>query len=77
MTPDQEELLIKAQQSLDAARLLLEGGFFGFAASRAYYTQFSQINKATAQKHIDHAAQFIVEAAKLIGDFSQHPHSDN
>lgn len=36
MTPDQEELLGKAGESLEAARLLLSGGFPGFAASRAY-----------------------------------------
>ncbi|MFA4904311.1 MAG: HEPN domain-containing protein [Desulfobaccales bacterium] len=40
MTPDQEELLGRARESIAAARLLLEGGFPGFAASRAYYAMF-------------------------------------
>lgn len=40
MTEDQEELLLKAQQSLVAAKLLLGNGFNDFAASRAYYTMF-------------------------------------
>jgi uncharacterized protein (UPF0332 family) len=40
VTPDQEELLSKAAESLKAAHLLLEGGFPGFAASRAYYAMF-------------------------------------
>jgi uncharacterized protein (UPF0332 family) len=40
VTPDQEELLGKAKESLEAARLLLSGGFPGFAASRAYYAMF-------------------------------------
>lgn len=40
MTPDQEELLGKARESLEASRLLLSGGFPGFAVSRAYYAMF-------------------------------------
>jgi uncharacterized protein (UPF0332 family) len=38
MMPEQQALINKAQESLDAARLLLEEGFAGFAAARAYYT---------------------------------------
>lgn len=40
MTPDQEALILKAQQSLAAAQLLLANGYTDFAASRAYYTMF-------------------------------------
>jgi uncharacterized protein (UPF0332 family) len=40
VTPDQEELFTKAQDSIKAAHLLLTGGFPGFAASRAYYAMF-------------------------------------
>ncbi len=40
MTPEQENLLIQARESLSAALLLHEKGFFGFAAARAYYTMF-------------------------------------
>ena len=40
MTEDQEELLLKAQQSLAAARLLLGNDYTDFAASRAYYAMF-------------------------------------
>ncbi|MCA1995551.1 MAG: HEPN domain-containing protein [Coleofasciculus sp. S288] len=40
MTPDQLELLLKASQSLSAARVLLDNGFPDYAASRAYYTMF-------------------------------------
>ena len=40
MTEDQEELLLKAQQSLAASQLLLKNGYTDFAASRAYYTMF-------------------------------------
>lgn len=37
MTDDQQELLVEAQDSIDAAKLLLENGFAGYAAVRAYY----------------------------------------
>jgi uncharacterized protein (UPF0332 family) len=40
MTPEQKILLERAQESLDAARLLYEKGYARFAASRAYYTMF-------------------------------------
>ncbi|MEA5447522.1 HEPN domain-containing protein [Leptolyngbya sp. CCNP1308] len=40
MTEDQEELLLKAQQSLAAAQLLLGNDYTDFAASRAYYAMF-------------------------------------
>ncbi len=38
MTPEQEALLEKAKQSLDAALLLAEKEYPDFAVSRAYYT---------------------------------------
>lgn len=40
MTKDQQELLQEARDSIDAAKLLLKGGFCGYAASRAYYAMF-------------------------------------
>ncbi len=40
MTDEQLELLLKARQSLSAARLLLENGYPDYAASRAYYSMF-------------------------------------
>lgn len=40
MRQDQYHLLKQARESLDAARLLDSEGFYGFAASRAYYTMF-------------------------------------
>lgn len=40
MTPEQRDLLIQAQESLAAARVLHREGFHGFAASRAYYAMF-------------------------------------
>jgi len=40
MNPEQSALLQKAQDSLQAARLLAEQGFYDFAVSRAYYAMF-------------------------------------
>lgn len=40
MTEEQRELMLKAQQSLDAAKLLLSNDYPDFAASRAYYAMF-------------------------------------
>lgn len=40
MTEEQQELLEEARDSIGAARLLLSGGYPGYAASRAYYAMF-------------------------------------
>lgn len=40
MKKSQEELLLKAQLSLDASQYLLQGKFYDFAVARAYYTMF-------------------------------------
>ena len=40
MMPEQEDLLVQAQESLAAARLLHQSGYHGFAAVRAYYAMF-------------------------------------
>ena len=40
MTPEQNDLLAQANDSLDAAKVLLDNGYPGFSASRAYYAMF-------------------------------------
>jgi uncharacterized protein (UPF0332 family) len=40
MTDSQQELLHKAQRSIEAAQSLLRDGYPEFAVSRAYYTMF-------------------------------------
>jgi uncharacterized protein (UPF0332 family) len=40
MTNEQRELLLKARQSLEAAKLLLTNNYADYAASRAYYSMF-------------------------------------
>lgn len=57
MTPDQQDILEKAGQSLAAAKHLLAGCYHDFAASRAYYAMF-------------YAAQALLEGKGL--SFSKH-----
>lgn len=40
MSEDLKNLMIKAEQSLEASKLLLKGGYPDFAVARAYYTMF-------------------------------------
>ncbi len=40
MNEDLQSLMAKAQESLSAARLLLDREYHGFAAARAYYAMF-------------------------------------
>lgn len=40
MNEEVKNLIIKAQQSLEASHLLLKGGYPDFAIARAYYTMF-------------------------------------
>ena len=40
MTPEQQLLVAKAQNSLDAANQLVQQGFYDIAVSRAYYSMF-------------------------------------
>lgn len=40
MTPEQEAFIRKAEESLQAAQLLADQGFYSFAVSRTYYTMF-------------------------------------
>jgi uncharacterized protein (UPF0332 family) len=37
MTSEQETLYLRAKESLAAAKLFHQSGYYGFAASRAYY----------------------------------------
>lgn len=40
MNDNQQQLIAKAQQSLDAAKYLYAGEYYDFAVARAYYTMF-------------------------------------
>ncbi len=40
MSTEWENLLLRSEESIQAAQALLDGGWPGFAASRAYYAMF-------------------------------------
>lgn len=40
MTDEQREFLLKAQQSLEASKLLFSNNYLDYATSRAYYSMF-------------------------------------
>jgi len=63
----QRELLEQARASTDAARLLLESGHIGFAASRVYYASFyvaCSLLEGEGLKFASHSA--------VIAAFGQH-----
>lgn len=63
MIPAQERLLKRARESLDAARLLLQAGHNGFAASRAYYAMFYVAEAFLAGKELSFPKHSAVHAA--------------
>ena len=67
MTPDQLDLLRKAQSSLEAARLLLEGSYPDFAASRAYYAMFY-----VAEAFLEGEGLAYSKHSAVIAGFGQH-----
>ena len=67
MTEAQRELLRKARESLDAGRMLLDGGFAGFAASRAYYAMFY-----VAQAFLEGEGMAFSRHSAVIAAFGQH-----
>jgi uncharacterized protein (UPF0332 family) len=67
MTPDQLDLLRKAQSSLEAARLLLKGSYPDFAASRAYYAMFY-----VAEAFLEGDGLAYSKHSAVIAGFGQH-----
>ena len=67
MTTGQAELVEIAEESLRAAKLLIENGFAGFASSRAYYTMFTVAEAFLLSKDLTFARHSAVIAA-----FAQH-----
>jgi len=67
MTPEQRDLLVKAQESLEAARLLRHTGHFAFAASRAYYSMFYVAEAFLAGKGLS-----LSKHGGVHGAFAQH-----
>lgn len=67
MTEDQLPLLISARDSLAAAQLLLDGGFSGFAASRAYFAMFY-----VAEAFLEGEGLSFSKHSAVISAFGQH-----
>jgi uncharacterized protein (UPF0332 family) len=53
MNEEVKNLIVKAEQSLKASRLLLEGGYPDFAVARAYYTMFYLASAFLASKNLN------------------------
>ena len=67
MTPEQQALLEKAEQSLEAARLLARKDYPDFAVSRAYYAMFYAAQALLLSKGLSFSKHSAVIAA-----FGQH-----
>jgi uncharacterized protein len=67
LTEDQRELLEKADLSLTAARLLLQGSLPDFAASRAYYAMFY-----VAQAFLEGEGMAFSKHSAVIAAFGRH-----
>ena len=66
MKPEQLDLLLKARQSLSAAKLLLNNSFPDYAASRAYYAMFY-----IAEAFLDGEGMSFSSHAAVIGAFGR------
>lgn len=67
MTPDQYDLLRMAVASLNAAEVLLNNGYAGFAASRAYYAMFY-----IAEAFLEGEGLSFSKHSAVIAAFGQH-----
>ena len=63
MTPEQEALLGEARQSLEAASLLMNEGFYDYAASRAYYSMLYSTQALLLKKGLSFSKHSAVLAA--------------
>jgi uncharacterized protein (UPF0332 family) len=66
MKPEQLELIQKSRQSIIAARLLLDNGFPGYAAARAYYAMFY-----IAEAFLDGEGMSFSKHSAVIGAFGR------
>ncbi len=57
------ELLTKAKESLKAAEMLFDGGFYDFSASRSYYAMFYATEAVLLSKNLSFSKHSAVIAA--------------
>ncbi|VVB54161.1 HEPN domain protein [uncultured archaeon] len=65
MKPENDilELLIKAKESIKAAEMLFDGGFYDFSASRSYYSMFYATEAVLLSKDLSFSKHSAVIAA--------------
>ena len=61
-----EALFAKSSRTLDAARAVIEGGFYDDASSRAYYAAFHAVSAALAGRGL-----FFTSHGQVIGAFNR------
>lgn len=61
-----EALLAKSSRTLDAARAVIEGGFYDDASSRAYYAAFHAVSAALAGRGL-----FFASHGQVLGAFNR------
>jgi len=66
MKPEQLDFILKARESISAARLLLDNGFYGYAAARAYYAMFY-----IAEAFLDGEGMSFSKHSAVIGAFGR------
>ncbi|MCY7334007.1 MAG: HEPN domain-containing protein [Pseudanabaena sp. CAN_BIN31] len=66
MNPQQQDLLNKAQESLNAAKLLKDNNYFDYAISRAYYAMFY-----IAEAYLEGESQQFSSHAAVISSFGR------
>lgn len=66
MNPQQQDLLNKAQESLNAAKLLKDNNYFDYAVSRAYYAMFY-----IAEAYLEGESQQFSSHAAVISSFGR------
>lgn len=63
MTEHQADRLVKARESIEAARILLREGFAGFSASRSYYAMFYTAEAILLRRDLTFSSHAAVHAA--------------
>jgi len=63
LTEHQADRLVKARESIEAARILLREGFAGFSASRSYYAMFHTAEAILLRQDLVFSSHAAVHAA--------------
>jgi uncharacterized protein (UPF0332 family) len=64
LTEHQADRLVKARESIEAARVLLREGFAGFSASRSYYAMFYTTEAILLRQDLAFSSRAAVHAVR-------------